>query len=85
MPLQSPDLMSKMVQSRVAQTLPLLSGLPASEQLEVACLTVRAVLSSVRSRFEKSQQDRLAFDALCSDTEAWLRREIERLRFLKSH
>ncbi len=85
MPLQSPDLMSKVVHACVAQTLPLLSGLPASEQLEVTCLTVLAALGSVRPRFEKSQENRLAFDALCSDTEAWLRREIERLRFRKSH
>ncbi len=85
MPLQSPDLMSRTVHSRVAQTLPLLSGLPASEQLEVACLTVLTTLGSVRPRFEKSQQDRLAFDLLCSDVETWLRGEIEALRFAKSH
>ena len=85
MPLQPPDLMSKMVHSRVAQTLPLLSGLPASEQLEVACLTVLTALGSVRPRFDKAQQDRLAFDLLCSDVETWLRREIEALRFAKSH
>jgi hypothetical protein len=59
--------------------------LPASEQLEVACLTVLTALSSVRPRFEKSQQDRMAFDLLCSDVETWLRREIEGVRFERSH
>ncbi len=83
--LQSRDLMSKMVHSHVAQTLPLLSGLPASEQLEVACLTVLTALGTMRPRFENSQEGRLAFDVLCSDVEAWLRREIEGLRFMKSH
>jgi hypothetical protein len=84
MPLQASDLMSRTVHSCVAQTLPLLSGLPASEQLEVACLTVLTALGSVRPRFEKSREDQLAFDLLCSDVETWLRREIETVRFGKS-
>ncbi len=85
MSLHSPDLMSRTVHARVAQALSLLSDLPASEQLEVACLTVLTALGSVRPRFETSREGRLAFDGLCSDVEAWLRQEIETRRFEKSH
>jgi hypothetical protein len=84
MPLCPLSQLPSTIQTRTPQMLPLLDGLEASEQLEVACLTVLTALSSVRARFEKSQQDQMAFDLLCSDVETWLRREIEAVRFVKS-
>ena len=40
---------------------------------------------ALHERFAKTAAERDAFDRLCSGTQAWLRREIEALRFTKAH
>ena len=56
-----------------------------SDQLTGAGWAVVSVLGAVKSRFERTIKEREAFDFLCSETQAWLRREIEALRFTKAH
>ena len=55
------------------------------DQLAGSGWAVVAVLGALRERFEKTPEERAAFDILCSETQAWLRREIEALRFTKAH
>lgn len=55
------------------------------DQLAAGVMTIVAVLGALRERFEKSAGEREAFDRLCSETQAWVRREIEQLRFEKAH
>ena len=70
--------------ARIRQASGVLDGLPASEQLEVACQPLVGILAAIQPRFEKSQQDRLTFDVLCSDVEGWLQKEIQSLRFART-
>ena len=46
---------------------------------------VVGVLGALRERFEQTPAERDAFDGLCTETQARLRREIEALRFTKAH
>ncbi|HRT32389.1 MAG TPA: hypothetical protein P5211_08320 [Anaerolineae bacterium] len=55
------------------------------DQLAAGVMATVAVLGALRERFEKTPLEREAFDRLCSDTQAWVRREIEQLRFTKAH
>lgn len=55
------------------------------DQLAAGVLATVAVLGALRSRFEKTPEERQAFEILCSETQAWVRREIEALRFAKAH
>ncbi len=61
----------------------MLDGLPASEQLAVACQLVVGLLAAIQPRFEQSPPERLTFDILilCADVEEWLQKEIAFLRF----
>jgi len=60
-----------------------LEAFEAGDQLAAMGWATVAVLGALRERFEKTADDRAAFDLLCSETQAWLRREIEALRFTK--
>jgi len=40
---------------------------------------------ALRERCANTPEEREAFDLLRSETQAWLRREIEALRFTKAH
>jgi hypothetical protein len=62
-----------------------LEGLEAHDQLGGTSWAVVAVLGALRERFAKTAEEQGAFDLLCSDVQAWLRREIEALRFTKAH
>jgi len=55
------------------------------DQLAAGVMATVAVLGALRERFEKTTGEREAFDRLCSETQAWVRREIEQLRFAKAH
>jgi len=62
-----------------------LEALEAGEQLAAMGWATVVVLGALRFRFKQTPEDRTAFDLLCSETQAWLRREIEALRFTKAH
>lgn len=55
------------------------------DQLAAAGWAVIAVLGALRERFETTPKEHLVFDLLCSETQAWLRRETEALRFAKAN
>jgi hypothetical protein len=71
--------------ARVKQASQVLDGLPASEQVEVACQLVVGLLAAIQLRFEQTPKERQTFDVLCSDVEEWLQREVAALRFTKAH
>ena len=71
--------------ARVDALLGALDGLSAREQLHMAGYLAGAVLTTTRPRFEKTREERAAFDRLCEDTLAHLRTVIEPLRFSRSH
>ena len=52
------------------------------DQLVAGGWVAISVLGALRERFERTAAER---DALCTETHAWLRQEIETLRFAKSH
>jgi hypothetical protein len=62
-----------------------LEAFDAGDQLAASGWTVIAVLGALRARSEKTPKERSAINLLCSETQAWLRREIEALRFTKAH
>jgi hypothetical protein len=62
-----------------------LSAFPPDQQVAVAGECVLGVLRELRFIGQREPRRRKSFDALCSDVQAWLRREIETLRFEKSH
>jgi hypothetical protein len=55
------------------------------ELLRVSTWAVAGVLGALRHRFDQTAEEREAFDRLCSATLAWLRWQIEGLRFTKGH
>jgi CheY-like chemotaxis protein len=74
---------SRAVQQATERVLAALGDLDPGGQLTVAARVTVAILTAVRPRFETAGQK--AFDLLCNETLAWLRREIEALRFEKAH
>ncbi len=48
------------------------------------CAVILGVLRGLRLAGQKEPECRKSYDALCSDVQTWLRREIEGLRFEKS-
>lgn len=60
-------------------------NLEPRDQLAGTGWAVVRVLGALRERFEHASEERDAFDALCSETQAWLRWDIEALRFRKAH
>ena len=62
-----------------------LEDLEPRDQLTGMGWAVVAVLGALRERFAQAAEERDAFGALCSETQAWIRREIEALRFAKAH
>jgi len=62
-----------------------LSAFPPDQQLAVAAECVLGVLRELRLLGQREPERRKSYDTLCSDLQAWLRREIETLRFEKSH
>ena len=79
------DTLPPPLQWRGREALEALNGLNAHEQLELACRTVLGILMAARSRFEKSGEDRGAYDTLCDAVEDWLRADIAPLRFARPH
>ncbi len=61
-----------------------LSCLPLDERLVVAAEYVLVVLREQRLLAQTEPTRRKSYGALCGDVQAWLRREIETLRFEKS-
>jgi len=59
-----------------------LEDLEPDDQLASTGWVVVAVFGALRPRFERTPEKREAFDLLCSDVQAWLRRKIEVLRFM---
>lgn len=59
----------------------ILTGLSSRDMLEVTLRQVLATLLAVRPRFERSEAARAAFDLLCDDVEASLRRAVGEIRF----
>jgi hypothetical protein len=84
MPLRPPARASARARARLDRALETLNGLSAKEQLEASLLLTVTVLSGVRPRFERSQEDRAAFDFRCDDVEEWLNRENTPLRFIRT-
>lgn len=78
-PLSQP--LPEHLQVRVWESLESLAGLRAAEQLEIACRTVVGVLAAARSRFDRTREDREAYDVLCDAVEEWFQAEITPLRF----
>jgi len=62
-----------------------LEGFEPRDQLAAGGWKTIAVLAAIRSRFERTPEDREASDLLCSETLTWLRREVEKLRTEKAH
>ena len=54
------------------------------ERLPIAAECVVGALRELRLLGQKEPERQEGFDALCSELQAWLRREIEALRFRKS-
>jgi hypothetical protein len=51
----------------------------------MACYLAVAVLTTTRHQFEKTREERAAFDLLCDETLAHLRTAIEPIRFSRPH
>ena len=83
MPLRPHGQAPPRLRARLDRALETLDSLSAEEQLEASLLLTVTVLGAVRPRFERSQEDRAAFDLLCDDVEGWLCREITPLRFVR--
>jgi hypothetical protein len=62
-----------------------LKAFPPDQQLAVAAECVAGVLRELRLLGQREPGRRESYDTLCSDVQAWLRWEIETLRFEKSH
>ena len=62
-----------------------LSAFRPEERLVIAAESVLAVLRELRLVGLKEPNQQKDFDAVCGDVQASLRREIEALRFEKSH
>ena len=62
-----------------------LSRFPLDKRLPVVTECVLGVLREQRLLAQRDLKRRKSYDALCGDVQAWLRREIETLRFEKSH
>jgi len=73
------------LQVRGWQSLESLAGLPADEQLELACRTVVGILAAARPLFIRTGEDREAYDVLCDAVEEWFQAEIMPLRFARPH
>lgn len=58
-----------------------LGGLNPREMLEVTLRQVLAILLTLRPRFERSEVEQSAFDLLCDDVEASLRRAVGEIPF----
>ncbi len=61
------------------------SALPPDKRMAIVAESVLGVLREFRLLAQKEPERRKSYDALCGDVQAWLRREIETLRFEKSH
>jgi hypothetical protein len=61
-----------------------LSIFPPEERLPIAAECVVGALRELRLLARKEPERQESFDLLCSELQAWLRREIEALRFRKS-
>ncbi len=62
-----------------------LSRFPLEKRLAIVAESVLGVLRELRLPGQKEPKRQKSYDALCGDVQAWLRREIETLRFEKSH
>jgi len=60
-----------------------LTGLGPRDMLEVTLRQVLATPLTVRPRFEESEAERAAFDLLCDDVAASLRRAVGEIRFTR--
>jgi hypothetical protein len=63
----------------------IVSAFPPDERLAIVAESVLGVLRELRLSGQKDPTRRKRYDALGGDVQAWLRREIETLRFEKSH
>ncbi len=61
-----------------------LSAFLPDQQLAIVAESVLGVLRELRLPAQKEPKRQKSYDALCGDVQAWLRREIETLRFEKS-
>ncbi len=61
------------------------SAFPPDERLGIVGESVLGVLRELRLPAQKEPTRGKSYDALCGDVQAWLRREIEALRFEKAH
>ncbi len=78
------DLTPKAVEA-VLSIVKTVSAFPPDKRLAIVAESVLGVLRELRLPAQKEQNRQKSYDALCGDVQAWLRREIETLRFQKSH
>ncbi len=62
-----------------------LSGFPLEDRVMIAAASFLGVLRELRYVAQPDPDRRTRYDTFCGDVQAWLRREIETLRFEKSH
>ncbi len=62
-----------------------LSGFPLEDRVILAATSFLGVLRELRCVGQQDPDRRRSYDTFCGDVQAWLRREIETLRFEKSH
>lgn len=62
-----------------------LSRFPLEKRLAVVAECVLGVLRGLRLPAQTEPKRQKSYNALCGEVQAWLRREIETLRFEKSH
>ncbi len=78
------DLTPKAVEAvlRIVKTV---SAFPPDERLAIVAESVLGILRELRLPGQKDPKRQKSYDTLCGDVQMWLRREIETLRFEKSH
>ncbi len=62
-----------------------LGGFPLEDRVIIAATSFLGVLRELRLVAQQGPDRRKSHDTFCGDVQAWLRREIEGLRFTKSH
>ncbi len=62
-----------------------LSVFPLEDRVIIAATSFLGVLRELRLVTPQDPDRRKSYDTLCGDVQMWLRREIETLRFEKSH
>ncbi len=76
---------SPIIMKAADRALAAVESLEPGDQLAALGWATVAVLGALKDRFGTTPPERAAFDRLCSETQAWLRLEIEMLRFTKEH